>query len=781
MQITKRNGQVVNFDRSKIERAIGKAWVEVKGSKNEETVSKVVDRVVSALESQEKPLLIADIQDQVELKLMEAHPEVAKAFILYRAERDKKRGSKKSQFEYLSDEFLSKYKHKEDPLNELGSFVFYRTYSRFLPNEGRRERWWETVARAVDYNMSLSPRSTKQEAEELYDNIYNLKQQLSGRTLFTGGTEASKKYVLSNYNCSYTTIEHIDDFADLFYVLMVGTGAGVGIQKKYTDKLPPFRTDIQVYHEPWEFTPKSFREDITTTEVNGDTLKIIIGDSKEGFVESLRVFLSVLSDHRYRTINNIIFNYNFVRPKGEILTVFGGYASGHMSMQNMVHKIDKLIKRRQSEGRKIFLRPIDVMDIANIIGENVVSGGVRRTAEIVFVDQDDELTQDAKSNLYTVDENGVWQENKEILHRMMSNNSIIYETKPTREDLHKHFQKMRVSGEPGVVNAEAARKRRDNFKGLNPCAEILLDSKGVCNLTTMNMMGFVKEDGTLDRAGLMESTRLSARAGFRMTNVTLELHNWDRIQKRDRLLGVSMTGYQEMVGAVGLTVKEEEELLAEIRKVANAAAKEIANDLGLNVPLLVTTVKPEGTLSQVFGGVSSGLHFPHSEYYIRRIRINANDPLCKVAEDLGWSIKPEVGQDWDTALIKVIEFPVHSTAKKFKADVTAVEQLELYKRFQTFYTDHNSSITVHVRENEWADVEEWVWNNWDEFVGVSFLSYDDSFYKLLPYEACTKEEYEALKARTREFAPEMLKKYETTGISELDPNELCQDGACAVR
>ena len=312
------------------------------------------------------------------------------------------------------------------------------------------------------------------------------------------------------------------------------------------------------------------------------------------------------------------------------------------------------------------------------------------------------------------------------------------------------------------------------------CAEILLDSKGVCNLTTTNMIAFVV-DGKLDLDGLLLATRLSARAGYRMTNLTLELDAWDRVQKRDRLLGVSMTGYQEMVSALNMTEDEEARLLKTMRETVHTAMKEIAKEIGGNESILSTCVKPEGTISQVFGGVSSGLHFPHSEYYIRRIRINSYDPLCKVAEELGWSVKPEVGQTEENCTTKVIELPVHSPAKKFKKDVTAIDQLEVYKRFQENYTDHNSSITITVKNNEWDEVEEWIWNNWDVLIGVSFLSEDDSFYQLMPYEEITKEEYEIMKARTKPFNPVLLKRFETTGISELDLNESCFDGACAVR
>lgn len=783
MNIKKRNNTVVEFDIDKVVNAIYNAHLEVDthvGKAFAIEVAKTVKDICESESTSGRLLTVECVQDIIEEQLMESNKQVAKRYILYREEKARNRSVKK-KYKHLSDEFLSKYKHRESPLNQLGSFVFYRTYSRYLPEENRREYWWETVARAVDYNCSLAPNTTRAEAEMLYDNIYNLKQQLSGRTLYTGGTQASLRYVLSNYNCSYTTIEHIDDFCDLFYVLMVGTGAGVGIQNKYVEKLPKFRTDINLFHSEWEFTPKSFREDITTTEVNGDTIKIIIGDSKEGFIEGLRTFLNVLTSHSYRTIKNVIIDYNYVRPKGERLVTFGGYASGYESMKNMIHKIYKVVmSRATSDAKKVQLERIDVMDIANIIGENVVSGGVRRTAEIIFVDIDDVDTQNAKSNLYTQDSDGNWIANQNILHRMMSNNSIIYETKPTREQLHEHMQKQRYSGEPGVVNAEAARKRRDNFKGLNPCAEILLDSKAVCNLTTVNMVAFVK-DGRVDIDEMIKAFKLATRAGYRMTNVDLELYNWDRVQKRDRLLGVSMTGYQEMVGATNLSLDEQKELLSTIRKATHEAMREIAKELGLNESLLVTTVKPEGTLSQVFGGVSSGLHFPHSEYYIRRVRINAFDPLAKVAEELGWSVKPEVGQDWETCTTKVIEFPVHSPAKQFKSDVSAVEQLEIYKMFQEYYTDHNSSNTITVKNDEWDDVEQWIWDNWDDFIGVSFLSDSDSFYQLMPYEAIDKQTYEELAKNTAPFNPALLKKYETTGVSELDESESCQDGACAVR
>lgn len=779
MIVTKRNGEIADFQRDKIANAVYKAALEVNPYVSWDFAEDISKRVEDKCLTETSALTVEKIQDMIEDELISENKEIGKRYILYRDDKNKKRKYKK-RYKHLSDKFLSQYKHKKDPLNPVGSFVFYRTYSRFIPEEGRRELWWETLARAIDYNCSLVPNTTTQEAEELYDAAYNLTLQISGRTLFTGGTEASLKYPLSNFNCSFLVVKSIDSFCDLFYVLMVGTGAGVNVKREYVSQLPPFRTDINLYQDEWEGIDKEFREDITTTEVLGDTLKIIVGDSKEGFVEALRIFLQVHTSHSYRTIKNVIINYNYVRPKGERLVTFGGTASGHETIKTMFHKIHKVIQNRKTGTEtKVFLEPIDALDIANHIGKNVVSGGVRRTAEIVFMDDDDKESKEAKSKISYKNEDGQWITNNALTHRSVSNNSVIYDKKPTREALHEHFKLMRESGEPGFINAEAARKKRPDFKGTNPCGEILLDENGVCNLTTVNVRAFVK-DSALDKKGLLRAMRLATRAGYRMTNVTLELPHWDRIQKRDRLLGVSMTGFQDAVYTVGMDKSEQAQLLREMRDEAHKAMKEIAKEVGGAESLLVTTIKPEGTLSWVMGGVSSGLHYQHAKYFIRRIRINADDALVKVAEELGWRVYAETGEDWETCKTKVVEFPIYSTANRFKKDVSALEQLENYKMFAENYADHNPSITVDIWDHEWDEAEEWIWNNWDSFIGISFLKRDTSFYNLLPYEDITESVYEERAAEMKPFNPILLRKYETGTGSELD-DESCTQGACAVR
>jgi ribonucleoside-diphosphate reductase alpha chain/ribonucleoside-triphosphate reductase len=625
--------------------------------------------------------------------------------------------------------------------------------------------------------------TTKAEAEKLYDNIFNLRQFLSGRTFWVGGTDVANNYPMANYNCAFQVIDHFSAFKDLFYLLMIGSGVGVRILKDDVSKLPKVRTNFEIINEDYSPTPQTQREDSTSlTFSHNNTAKIIIGDSKEGWVQSLDYFLKLLYSNEYRHINNIILNYNHVRPKGERLKTFGGTASGHTSLKNMFTKLSKVIKKRgilSNNDSLVKLQPIDCLDMANIIGENVVVGGVRRTAEIVLVDIEDKESIEAKSNLYKQID-GQWIVDKDIIHRQMSNNSIYYRQKPTREQLKWQLKQMRYSGEPGWVNEIAGAKRRPNMNGVNPCGEILLDSKGLCNLTTINVAAFIKEDGTFDYEELYEAQRLSARSGYRMTCVELEIPEWDYVQTRDKLVGCSLTGWQDMVNALNLDLDEQAKVLRKLRSVAQTAAKEYAKEIGENAPLLVTTVKPEGTLSQL-PTVSSGVHYSHSPYYIRRIRINADDPLTKVCEELGYPIFPEVGQDWETCSTKVIEFPVKAPEGKTKYDVTALEQLENYRLFMENYVDHNCSITVHVRDHEWDEVEEWVWNHWDDVVAVSFLSLDDNFYQLLPYEAITEEEYEQRVAAMKPFIPNLISKYEKEEQGLDVGDEACENGVCPIR
>lgn len=448
----------------------------------------------------------------------------------------------------------------------------------------------------------------------------------------------------------------------------------------------------------------------------------------------------------------------------------------------MFNKIHKVITEGEYSSRPIDgkLRPIHCLDICNLIGQNVVVGGVRRTAEIALIDPKDTECTEAKSNL-----------TPEKYHRFMSNNSLYIEETPTKEYLQKIFASIRATGEPGFINVAESKRRRGDYAGTNPCGEVLLPANAVCNLTTINLTQFVvrgkyKGQIAVDMSNLKKALRLSARAGYRMTCVDLELPGWNEIHHRDRLLGCSITGYQDLIGMLPEGFNEAL-FLEEMKKWTRFYADEYAEELGTPKPKLVTSVKPEGTLSLIAGGVSPGVHYQHSPYFIRRIRVNASDPLAKTALELGWQIHPEVGQTMENATTLVIDFPCKTEARKTKNDVSAVDQLKTYLMFQKNYVEHNASNTISVKPDEWEEVVDFVHTNWNDVLGVTFLESNSTYYPLLPYEECTKETYDDLVKKTRQFDPEILNNMEITTRNMgkeyeiLDDKEGCENGVCPIR
>lgn len=268
-----------------------------------------------------------------------------------------------------------------------------------------------------------------------------------------------------------------------------------------------------------------------------------------------------------------------------------------------------------------------------------------------------------------------------------------------------------------------------------------------------------------------------------MALTDLELHEWDANNKRDRLTGCSITGFEDAMAFVDNDGRRE--ILKGLRQAAHETISAYADWLRVTVPLIITSNKPEGSQSLVFGGVSPGVHNAHSPYHIRRIRISADDALAQVAKELGWVIHPEIGtpeNKIENARTLVIDFPIKSNAVRTKDDVSALEQLDRYFMFQECYTDHNTSNTITVRKDEWAAVEDKIKSRWDDFIGVSFLAHDGGTYQLAPYEAITKEQYEMLAANMKPFDHEVLAKYERDEehvLDDHDPN--CGTGACPVR
>jgi len=740
----------------------------------------------------------------------------------------------------LSPSFLEKYESQDSPLSPMGSFVFYRTYSRFSNKLGRRETWLEACKRAIEYNVGLAythlekigytPDVDKlnKEAESLFDSMYNTKQFVSGRTLWIGGGEnhVADKYPLANYNCSFTAIEKWGDLADLFYLLLVGTGVGFKCTPEMAENLPPIRANIEVLHDDYvPAAPEKRLENTKWIDLEQGYAKIYIGDSKEGWVEALRLFLKILTEHEYEHIKTVKFDYNSVRPRGEKLKTFGGTASGPEPLREMfdgfhqvlTNQIDSHLEPLQRVYQGYYkVRPIHILDMGNLIGNNVVVGGVRRTAEIFLMGEGDYeslLAKYAINGLWTdeqfeahdklgkqledIGEKPAWWDSLKLEngknsregldHRRMSNNSIVFSDQPDKQYLDMVFDMMRYEGEPGFFNEEEASRRRPNAVGTNPCGEILLDSHGVCNLTTVNMSAFV-ENGNLDVDGLIEAQKMSARAGLRMTLVDLELPAWNLVQQRDRLLGTSLTGVKDAFSAVSYSKSEQNSVLQRLREAANSEAIRYSKELRVNSPLLVTTVKPEGTLSLVAGGVSAGIHMSHSPYYIRRMRISSIDPMVQVIRELDWPISPEVGtpgasleEKMNNARTLVIDFPVKASSTDTKNNVSLEDQMDTYFQFQDNYTDHNTSITMTVKNDEWDLAKELAWKNWDKWMGASFLAHDGGTYELAPYEEITEEEYNNISASFREFDPTLLYKYESVEVDTELIDEACESGVCPIR
>ncbi len=691
----------------------------------------------------------------------------------------------------LSKEFLDQYRETKTPLSHLGEFVYLRTYSRYLEDKKRRENWYETVLRTTRYNIELGteykemhnlPRDRVKEIEEaqlLFHNLFYLRTFPSGRTLFMGGTEVVKKYPLSNYNCAFTNIESMKDLVDVFYLLMLGSGVGIRIDREHIGKLPSVRhIELESRYDVSTRLTMS-KEDMEHSGICIDlseeaTAILKVGDSKEGWCEALETYFKLVTADQYHHINRLIIDYSYVRPEGERLKRFGGRASGHQSLQRMFEKMNRVFHRRQDHR----LKSIDILDIATIISENVVSGGVRRSAMMVICDEDDDEVIRAKRNIYKVVD-GEWLEDPQISHRKMSNNSILYTHRPSLERIKEIINSIKINGEPGFINGAEAHRRKPTFRGSNPCGEILLRSKQCCNLTTNNLMAFVVNN-RLDKDTLIEVLKLSTRVAIRMTLVEIELPEWNRVMQEDRIIGVSLTGMMDMMNKTGMTYDALAKLLDELRLVVHKEGERYSKELGIKAPQLMTTIKPEGSLSTL-PCVSSGIHYAHSDFYIRRIRISSSDPLYKMVVAQGsYPIYNENGMTGEDCPVKVIEFPIKAPEGRTKYDVGAIEQLELYKLSMLHWSDHNTSITVHVREQEWEEVAKWLYDNFEYTVGITFLPLFEETYPLLPYECTTKEDYEKRMQMVKDIDYDLLAALEDAQEQEILDKE-CESGACPIR
>lgn len=742
-EVRKRDGRIVPFDQAKITNAIAKAMNVTGEARSKEDAEKVSEQVVVALEkkfSKDYIPTIEDIQDVVETELiLMDYAKTAKAYILYRADRAQIREKKREIPERVKKLTEESKKYFQ---NQLAEFVYYRTYSKWIPEEGRRETWIETVDRYMDFmKENLGGKLTEKEYEEVRQGILNQEAMPSMRLLQFAG-KAARATNVAAFNCSFTAPQKLEDFAEMMYISMCGTGVGFSVESQYVQKLPQIKKQT------------------------GKKLEAhVIADSKEGWCDALTLGLKTWFDGK-----DIDFDFSQLRPAGARLATMGGKSSGPEPLRSLLSFARRTIMAKQ--GRR--LANIDVHDICCKIGEIVVSGGVRRSAMISLSDLDDPEMRAAKTGQF-------WVTNPQ---RAMANNSAVYTEKPGSTQFLEEWISLAKSGtgERGIFNRgglvyQLPERRKKFLKeeinklGTNPCGEILLQPKEFCNLSEIVARAADTEET------LMKKMRLATILGTyqsTLTNYPYLSKEWKQNCDRERLLGVSITGQWDS------SAVRDENVLRNLRDYAIKVNAEYAKRFGITASMAITCVKPSGNLSQTVDS-SSGLHPRHAKYYIRRVRIAATDALFQMLKDQKVTYFPEVGQSLSAANTYVMEFPVKAPeGAATKNDLTAIDQLEYWKKVKVNYTEHNPSVTISVGEAEWIDVADWVYKNWNITGGISFLPREDHAYLLAPYEEITKERYEEMLARMPEIDFSQILLYEREDMTDVKKELACVGGVCEI-
>ena len=639
--------------------------------------------------------------------------------------------------------------------SDYQNFIALSRYARWKEDDQRREGWLETVERYFNYLENyvkdkygyVMPDDTH---KKLTDAVQDLNVMPSMRALMTAGAPLDICHVPS-YNCSYMTVDTPRVFDECMYILMCGTGVGFSVEKQYTDKLPVVNEELH----------------------HSDTV-IKVGDSRVGWAKSLKELLAMLYAGQIPT-----WDVSEVRPSGARLKVFGGRASGPAPLEDLFNFC--IEKFKGAVGRR--LTPLECHDIMCKIGEVVVVGGVRRSALISLSDIDDDQMRHAKS--------GDWWNNEG--QRALANNSVAYGTKPDMGTFMREWTALyeSQSGERGIFNRQSAVKqvkktgRRQYLKswtnepylfGCNPCSEIILRPFQFCNLSEV----VARNTDTLKT--LKEKVKLATILGTLQSTLTDFKYLrkiWRINTEEERLLGVSLTGIMDCPLLNGTQQSLSlPKVLEELKKVAVDTNKKIAKAIGINMSVAITCVKPSGTVSQLVDS-ASGIHARHSPYYIRTVRADNKDPMTQFMVDMGIPNEPDVTKPLDTT---VFSFPtVAPTGAVTRNDMTAIEQLNLWLTYQTHWCEHKPSVTISVRQNEWMEVGAWVYENFDDLSGISFLPHSEHIYKQAPYQ-------EVDKATCMKMIERMPSRIDWSKLSDYEKEDgtsggrelACSAGVCEV-
>jgi ribonucleoside-triphosphate reductase len=642
-----------------------------------------------------------------------------------------------------------------------------RTYNRPTSDDGKQfETWQETVARVIDHQAWLWERALGRDLNDVeYAELYDLEQLMldrkvlmSGRTLWLGGTQVAKTREASQFNCSFTHVETVYDVVDVLWLLLQGCGVGfkpiVGTLNGFSKPIKNIKTIRSTR------TEKGGNEYNTETwDLETKTWTLQIGDSAEAWAKSIGKLMA----GKYPA-DTLVLDFSQLRPAGERLKGYGWISSGDTAISTAYTSIANILNGRADS----LLTRMDILDIVNHLGTILSS---RRSAEIALFDYGQPEWEE-----FAVAKKDWWLHSNE--HRTQSNNSLVFNEKPLREDLEKIFALMQEAGgsEPGFINAVEALRRAPWFKGANPCVEILLGNKSFCNLTETDLAKFKG-----DNAGLHAAIRLAARANYRQTCVDLQdgilQESWHLNNYFLRLCGVGLTGIA-MRPDMGSYDYEY------LKRTATSAAVGMAQELGLPSPKNVTCVKPSGTLSKIMD-TTEGVHKPLGKYIFNNVQFSKHDPVVEKLRDANYKV---INHPVDDSGV-LVTFPVCWDGVVFdKVDgkevnlESAVVQLERYKLLQTSWNQQNTSVTISYDPSEISQIITWLLDNWDCYVGVSFIyrtdptkTAKDLGYLYLPQEVVDERTYKDYSAQLRQVVLDDANSFDE--IVDAD----CSTGACPIR
>ncbi len=627
----------------------------------------------------------------------------------------------------------------------LQQYIHTSRYARWLPEEGRREIWGETVDRYINFFENHIKENTKGSIKsvknDIRDAIFNMEAMPSMRSLMTAGPALERENI-AGYNCAFVAVDSPRAFDESLYILMNGTGVGFSVETHQVEKLP--------------MVAEEFYETDTT---------IVVADSKLGWAKALKELVAMLYTGQVPNIDT-----SNVRPAGSPLKVFGGRASGP---EPLLETFDAFINTfRAAMGRR--LTSLECHDLMCWVASCVVVGGVRRAALISLSDLTDERMRHAKT--------GQWYTTEK--HRSFSNNSAVYKEKPDigvfmSEWLSLYNSK---SGERGIISRDALKKKvlenerrdADHDFGVNPCGEIILRPKGFCNLSEV----VVRSTDTM--ADLERKVRIATIIGTLQSTLTKFKYlssAWTKNAEEERLLGVSLTGIQDSKITNG-KIKGLDGTLDILKQIAIDTNKEWATKLGIAQSTAITTVKPSGTVS-VLVDSASGIHSRYAPHYIRTVRADKKDPVSQFMIDFGVPVEDDViAPDHNHVFSFPVEAPKDSVVTE---DRTALEQLEIWLTYRRHWCEHNPSVTISVKEHEWIEVGAWVYEHFDEVGGISFLPFTDHIYKQAPFIPITKKEYDEHNSKMpKELEWIALGAYEQTDQTTASQTLACTSGACEI-